>query len=79
VRLLVLGDVLTALEGRSAPLAVVLVGRHRRFLQARTCSWAGPHTRHARQADLDCTPGGGFAHRNLLTSKINDLEVDGTQ
>src|ERR1700682_4483111 len=62
-RLLVLGDVLTALEGHSAPLAVILVGRHRRFLQIRTCSWAGPHTRQARQADLDCTPGGGLAHR----------------
>src|SRR3979490_2349781 len=47
VRFLVLGDVLIALEGHSALLAVVLVGRHRRLLQARTLFVGGPHARHA--------------------------------
>ncbi len=58
MRFLVLGDVLIALEGHSALLAVVLVGRHRRLLQARTLFVGGPHTRHARQAGLDCMPAG---------------------
>src|SRR5260370_42528170 len=48
MRFLVLGDVLIALEGHSALLAVVLVGRHRRLLPARTLFVGGPHTRHAR-------------------------------
>src|SRR5216684_5726497 len=71
MRFLVLGDVLIVLEAHSALLAVVLVGRHRRLLQARTLFVGGPHTRHTRQAGLDCMPAGtreraGFWIANTL-------------
>src|SRR6266851_7381903 len=51
MRFRMLRDVLLAIEDCAALLATVLVGRHRRFLQARTfCVCEFVHTRHALQA-----------------------------